>query len=211
MSEDSADVPGDAAIPDAALLAAHVAGDPEAFGALVRRHQDRLWSVALRTCQNPEDASDALQEALISALRNAHSFRGESQVSTWLHRIVVNASIDRIRRRRSRPTIGLDQAFAAGIPEPTEEGDRIERRETILEVERGLAALPVDQRAALVLVDIEGLSVSEAAHALGVPVGTVKSRCHRGRARLAVLLAHLDPGNPDPHDGVPSPVEAHRP
>jgi len=183
-------------VSDAALLAAHVAGDPTAFSALVTRHQDRLWSVALRTCQNPEDASDALQEALISALRNAHTFRGESQVSTWLHRIVVNASIDRIRRRRARPTIPLEQAFAAGTAEPTEPGDRMAERETAMEVERALAELPVEQRTALILVDIEGMPVNEAALALGIPVGTVKSRCHRGRARLAVLLAHLAPGNP---------------
>ena len=84
---------------DAELLAAHVSGDPYAFGELVARHRDRLWSVALRTTSDPEEASDALQDALISAFRRADQFRGDSAVTTWLHRIVVNASLDRLRRK----------------------------------------------------------------------------------------------------------------
>ncbi|MFM7148184.1 MAG: sigma factor, partial [Actinomycetales bacterium] len=79
---------------DADLLARHVAGDPTAFTVLIQRHRDRLWAVALRTTQNPDDAADALQDALLSAFRRADTFRGESAVTTWLHRIVVNASLD---------------------------------------------------------------------------------------------------------------------
>ena len=87
---------------DADLLARHVAGDPDAFGLLVRRHRDRLWAVALRTLGDREEAADALQDALVSALRSAHTFQGRSQVTTWLHRIVVNACLDRARRAASR-------------------------------------------------------------------------------------------------------------
>ena len=87
---------------DAALVAAHVAGDPDAFGELFARHRGRLWAVALRTTGNPEDAADALQDAMISAFKRAESFRGDSAVTTWLHRIVVNACLDRLRRAKVR-------------------------------------------------------------------------------------------------------------
>ncbi len=87
---------------DRALLRAHVAGDPDAFGTLFGRHRDRLWAVALRTTGDPEDAADALQEAMIAAFRRAESFRGDAAVTTWLHRIVVNACLDRLRRRKVR-------------------------------------------------------------------------------------------------------------
>lgn len=87
---------------DAELLRRHVTGDTAAFGLLFQRHKDRLWAVALRTTCDPDDAADALQEAMISAFRRAKDFRGDSAVTTWLHRIVVNASLDRLRRRPSR-------------------------------------------------------------------------------------------------------------
>jgi RNA polymerase sigma-70 factor (ECF subfamily) len=87
---------------DRDLLDAHLAGDPDAFGVLFTRHRDRLWAVALRTTGNPEDAADALQDAMISAFRRAGSFRGDAAVTTWLHRIVVNACLDRLRRRKVR-------------------------------------------------------------------------------------------------------------
>src|ERR1035438_1415116 len=88
---------------DAELLRRHVAGDNEAFGELFRRHRDRLWAVALRTVCDPEEAADALQDAMVSAFRRAADFRGDSAVTTWLHRIVVNASLDRLRRPAARP------------------------------------------------------------------------------------------------------------
>src|SRR5258708_23135968 len=95
------------------LLRRQVAGDAEAFGELFRRHRDRLWAVALRTVCDPEEAADALQDAMVSAFRRAGDFRGESAVTTWLHRIVVNASLDRLRRRAARPTVstGDEQVF----------------------------------------------------------------------------------------------------
>jgi RNA polymerase sigma-70 factor, ECF subfamily len=174
--------------PDAELLRAHAEGDPHAFEELVRRHRDRMWAVALRTLRDPEEAADAVQEALISAYRAAGSFRAESAVSTWLHRIVVNACLDRIRRRQARPTVSLPDG---GPGEPADTRDRMAERDTALAVEEALGLLPVEQRAAITLVDIEGYPVAECALMLGVAEGTVKSRCARGRARLAGLLGHL--------------------
>jgi RNA polymerase sigma-70 factor (ECF subfamily) len=171
---------------DRALLDAHLAGDRDAFDELVRRHRDRLWAVALRTLGHREDAADALQEALLSVYRSAGGFRGDARVTTWLHRVVVNACLDRIRRNQVRATVPLPDGDG-----PAERGDPLADRETALDIEAALATLPPEQRAALVLVDVQGLPVDEAAAVLGVPTGTVKSRCARGRARLAVQLGHL--------------------
>jgi RNA polymerase sigma-70 factor (ECF subfamily) len=177
---------------DLELLRAHAAGDAGAFEEIVRRHRDRLWAVALRTMREPEEAADALQDALISAYRAAGSFRGDSAVTTWLHRIVVNACLDRIRRRQVRSTVPLPEE---GPGEPADARDRVAERDTAMVIEEALGRLPAEQRAAIVLVDIEGYSVADTAAMLKVAEGTVKSRCARGRARLAVLLGHLR--NPD--------------
>jgi RNA polymerase sigma-70 factor (ECF subfamily) len=191
--------------PDADLLSAHVAGDPTAFTTLVRRHRDRLWAVALRTTGDPDEAADALQDALLSAHRSAASFRGDAQVTTWLHRIVVNACLDRLRRAKARPTVPLPDHDSA---HPIEPSDPLGRRELAWEIDRALRTLPDDQRAALVLVDVEGYSVDETADLLGIPSGTVKSRCARGRAKLVPLLGHLRNREPDadvpPEDADPS-------
>ena len=176
---------------DRALLSAHVSGSPDAFERLVRLHRDRLYAVAVRTLGDREEAADALQDALLSAFRAAPSYRGEAKVTTWLHRVVVNACLDRARRQAVRPTVPLPAQL------PAEQRDRMGERETAIEVEAALAELPIEQRLAIVLVHLHGLGVDEAAHVLGVPSGTVKSRCSRGRARLAVTLGHLrNPGTP---------------
>ena len=194
---------------DADLLAAHAAGDPAAFGEVVRRHRDRLWAVALRTLGDREEAADALQDGLVSAFRagragagsGAAAFRGEAAVTTWLHRIVVNACLDRVRRAAARPA---DPFPEHDLPA---RGDQMAARETALDVTAALALLPVEQRAALVLVDMYGWSVQDAAEALECAPGTVKSRCARGRARLLPLLAPASEGNPAAPGDV-SPVAA---
>ncbi len=190
---------------DADLLRLHAAGDPEAFGLLFLRHKERLWAVALRIVCDPDDAADALQEAMISAFRRAADFRGDSAVTTWLHRIVVNAALDALRRRKSRSIAWSGDPDELPIPEPrrgpggeaghagaaTAGPGGAEKIETRLDVDAALQVLPPPQRAALVLVDMLGYPVAEAARILGVSEGTVKSRCARGRARLLPYLAHL--------------------
>jgi RNA polymerase sigma-70 factor (ECF subfamily) len=210
---------GDQEPSDAALLAAHVAGDPQAFGELFRRHRDRLWAVALRTTGNREDAADGLQDGMVAAFRRAGSFRGDAAVTTWLHRVVVNACLDRLRAARVRATDALpddlEERAARGSlvtatgpgADPGAEAEAAERRRVVV---AALATLPPEQRAAVVLVDMEGYPVAEAAVVLDCAVGTVKSRCARGRARLATVLGLPDgtddedapPGNPPP----PAPV-----
>lgn len=165
---------------DAALLHAHITGDPDAFGELFRRHKDRMWAVALRTCRDPEIASDAVQDGFISAFRRADSFRGDSQVTTWLHRIVVNACLDRLRR--IKPTTELPEFELA------DKRDQHASTEVRIDVQQALATIPEGQRLALIMVDMQGLSVAETAQVLDIAEGTVKSRCARGRIALAGLL-----------------------
>ncbi|WP_431043269.1 RNA polymerase sigma factor SigM [Streptomyces sp. P1-3] len=180
---------------DAELLACHVKGEPDAFGELVRRHRDRLWAVALRTLGDREEAADAVQDALVSAYRAAHTFRGQSAVTTWLHRITVNACLDRARKTASRRTSPIaDTERLEQLIEPHESAAApAERSDLHRELLSALSTLPAEQRAALVLVDMQGYPVAEAAEILDVPAGTVKSRCSRGRARLLPLLTHLHP------------------
>lgn len=173
---------------DEQLLRAHAAGDQHAFTDLINRHIDYLWSVALRTSRNPEDAADGLQDALLAAHRTAADFRSDAKVTSWLHRIVVNACLDRIRRNNSRRTIPLPEWDDLSIADPT---DEISSIDLSVSIGRALHVLPEGQRQAIVAVDIEGYSVAEAATLLGVAEGTIKSRCARGRLRLAQVLGHL--------------------
>ena len=179
-----------AAPSDPDLLAAHVAGDPNAFATLVHRHQNRLWAIALRMMRNPHDAADALQDAYLAAFRRAAGFRGEAQVTTWLHRIVVNACLDRLRKQQrqlaEQPLPEDPDRLAALVSDP--DPDPLAGTAVHDDLLVALAGLNDDQRTALVLVDVEGYAVDEAAELLGVPPGTVKSRCARGRARLAMAL-----------------------
>lgn len=178
---------------DVELLRAHVAGERYAFAELLRRHNDHLWQTALRTSYTREDAADSLQDALLSAHRTAGSFRAEAEVRSWLHAIVVNACLDRIRRNKTRRALSLSPE---SMPEPKDTRDEMADVEMSLVIDRALFSLPPEQRTALVAVDVEGYSVAEAAALLGVPEGTIKSRCARARQRLKERLDFLrDPGN----------------
>ncbi|UQX11020.1 RNA polymerase sigma factor SigM [Candidatus Mycobacterium methanotrophicum] len=169
---------------DAELLAAHVAGDRYAFEELFYRHHRQLHRLARLTSRSPEDAEDALQDAMVSAHRSAGSFRHDAAVSSWLHRIVVNACLDRLRRNKAHLTTALDDVYPVA--------DRTAQVDTAIAVHRALMRLPVEQRAAVVAVDMHGYSVADTAAMLGVAQGTVKSRCARARARLATILGYLD-------------------
>ncbi|WP_148615434.1 RNA polymerase sigma factor SigM [Nocardioides rubriscoriae] len=212
MSETDGSHHGTDARTDAELIAAHVDGDHHAFGELFARHRDRLWAVALRTMGNPDDAADGLQDGMVAAYRRAASFRGEAQVTTWLHRVVVNACLDRLRAAKVRRTDvlpddleeyggrGSTVSATDAALDPADLTVAADRRRQVL---AALATLPDEQRAALVLVDMEGYPVAEVAVMLDCAVGTVKSRCSRGRTRLAALLVGLlddagGDGHPDP-------------
>lgn len=171
---------------DAELITAHAAGDRYAFEELFHRYHQPLTRLALRRCRNPEDAEDALQEAMLAVHSGAGRFLRRATVSTWLHRIVLNKCVDQMRRPDDRLTAlgDADRATSGGVDAGVL---------TAVLVHHALITLPPGQRAAVMAVDMHGYSVGDAAALLGVAEGTVKSRCSRGRARLAVLLAELGP------------------
>ncbi|GAA1921764.1 RNA polymerase sigma factor SigM [Streptomyces sodiiphilus] len=218
MGKPSPRDPADAT--DQELLRWHSEGDPDAFGELVRRHRDRLWAVAVRTLGDREEAADAVQDALVSAYRAAHTFRGQSAVTTWLHRITVNACLDRVRKAKSRRTSPLPEPERLeNLLDPHESAaEPVERQALRHELRTALDELSDDQRAALVLVDMQGYPVAEAARILSTPEGTIKSRCARARARLLPLVRHLrtradrpaqpQEGNRAARGSVPAPRDA---
>ena len=189
---------------DEELLAAHLRGDRDAFGQLVGRHERRVYGICLRMLGNREDAQDAAQEAFLSALRRASSFRQEAAFSTWLYRIAVNAATDQARRRGRARTTPLEPEDA-GVPAPAGgHSDPGEDVATAVTVQAALTKVPDEFRAAVVLCDLLRLPYAEVAAILDVPVGTVKSRVYRGRLALAGELggdAQLRPtGAPTPPD-----------
>ena len=188
-------------LPDRELLSAHCAGDRDAFGELFRRHRDRMWAVALRTTVDPEMAADAVQEAFIAAFRGAGSFRGEAAVTTWLHRIVVNACLDRLRR--SKPVVPLPEADLRLLADTHDHHHSVDVR---LDIQAALDQLPETQRMALILVDMHGLSIAEAASIQNVAEGTIKSRCSRGRAAMVPLLGLGEPSDTPEERGGKDPM-----
>ncbi|MGU3503127.1 RNA polymerase sigma factor SigM [Mycobacterium sp. C31M] len=170
---------------DEQLLSAHVAGDPVAFAELFGRYRPQLFRLARSRTNCSDDAHDVLQDAMLSAHCGAAQFRHDCSVRSWLYRIVLNACRDRLRRHRAHPTLPLDPSA------PVHTGDPTPRIDTAIVVERALMRLPLDQRAAVVAVDMQGFSVAEAAELLGVPEGTVKSRRARARSKLAGPLGSL--------------------
>jgi RNA polymerase sigma-70 factor, ECF subfamily len=167
---------------DEELLHAHIEGDGRAYQALMKRHEERIFSLALRMTGDRGDALDATQEAFISAFRRASMFRGESSFATWLYRIGINSCKDVLRRRQRRP-------------EPVEElekqpaADQVEDQAiNRIDVARALAELPEEYREAVTMHDIAGFAYDEIARELDIPIGTVKSRISRGRQQLADAL-----------------------
>lgn len=187
---------------DRALVDAIAAGDARAFERLVRAHVDPLRAVALRLLQNQADADEVVQEAFLSAFRNLSSFRGDARLGTWLHRIVVNAALQRLRRRKRRGTASesvdelLPRFLDNGHPEhfhrpwvQTAE-ELATRAETREHVRRVIDKLPENYRTVLILRDIEELDTAEVADLLELSPGAVKVRLHRARQALRNLLEH---------------------
>jgi RNA polymerase sigma-70 factor, ECF subfamily len=184
---------------DQQLLERFLGGDGRAFDALMRRHEDRIFALAYRITGNRADALEATQETFLSVFRAAASFRGGSEVSTWLYRIGINAARDALRRRRRAP-LPEEQAEALDAVAPrapsmrgaaTAASQSVEETVTTrVDIARALASLPEDYREAVVLHDIGGIPYDEIARVTGVALGTVKSRISRGRRILAQRLEH---------------------
>ena len=174
---------------DEELLAAYVSGHPRALEALLLRRRDFIWSLSLKFLGNATLAEEAMQEASIALFKRAHQFKGDSKFTTWMYQIVHNCAMDVARKyRKGDVNVDVDQYTETFSVE--DQSEEITSRQTVM---KALMEIDPDQRAALVLVVMEGLSVEEASTTLGVPVGTIKSRCSRGKAALAAILSELDP------------------
>lgn len=164
-------------------------GDSAAYGELVRRYQDRLYNTVYRLVGHEEDARDAVQDAFLSAYQSLRKFKGDSRFFTWLYRIAVNAAIT--RKRKDRLNNRVDSAHNFDAPEPSvedEPGRGLERADDERVLQTALNRMTPEFRVALVLKEIDGLKYEEIAEVVGVPIGTVRSRIHRGRLELTELL-----------------------
>ncbi len=178
--------------PDALAVRRAQHGDTAGFEELIRRHDRRTYNLALRVCGDPELARDAAQEAWLSAFRKLDAFRGDSAFTTWLHRITVNASLDLLRKEQRAPVVALPaRDDDPGGPEPAL-ADHADETIGSLDAVGALARVPVEFRTALVLHDVLDLPYAEVAEILEVPLGTVRSRLHRGRLQLAELIGAGD-------------------
>jgi RNA polymerase sigma-70 factor (ECF subfamily) len=187
-----------ATAPEAVFLARLRAGDEAAYEELVRNETRHLLAVARRLLRNDEDAQDAVQQAFLSAFRALPAFNGHSRLTTWLHRIVTNAALMKLRTRGRQPEDSIEDLLPAFI----EDGHHVEqfsewslpadakmlRHETRVRVRAAIERLPCSYRTVLLLRDIEELSTDEAADALGVNPNVVKIRLHRARQALLKLL-----------------------
>lgn len=168
---------------DEVLLRDFIGGDTDAFDALMKRHEDRIFALASRMTGNRHDALDATQEAFISAFRNAHRFKGDSAFSTWLYRIAINACTDLLRRKKRQ--VPVEDVETGRTPRAVT--DDIPLR---VDLERALADLSPEHREAVIMHDIGGYPYEDIAALTGVQLGTVKSRISRGRKKLAGSLEH---------------------
>ncbi len=172
---------------EAELVARVVSGDREAFNAVMRGHEDRVFSVCLRILGDREKALDATQETFLTVFRKTHQFKGDSALGTWIYRIAVNTCYDEIRKSKRRLIESLPDHLDPS--DPSAEA-AIESAGMWPEIEVALSSLPPEFRSAIVLSDIEGMTMVEVAQTLGVPVGTAKSRVFRGRRLLAKRLGN---------------------
>jgi RNA polymerase sigma-70 factor (ECF subfamily) len=184
---------------DRALVERATQGDRDAFGILVLRHQNRVFNVAYQVVRNREDALDVAQEAFAKAFASLSSFKGDAGFTTWIHRIVINLSIDCLRRRRRGDAtayddrMGVPEEVETGLAAPDDPAAAVESRQVQSLLARGIQALPPAHRAVLILREIEGLSYDEIAHTVGCNLGTVMSRLFYARRKLRkVLEPHVD-------------------
>jgi RNA polymerase sigma-70 factor (ECF subfamily) len=171
---------------DDELVRRYLAGDADAFAALVRRHEARVFNLCVRVLGDREDAADAAQDTFLAALRKLNQFRGDAAFSTWLHRVTVNACYDLLRKQRRQPLLHLAVEPGDAEPEPGPPvPDHADEVAGTRDAAAALAQVPSEFRVALVLADVQDLPYEEIAAILEVPIGTVKSRVHRGRIALA--------------------------
>jgi len=196
---------------DLSLVEACRGGQTEAFGALVRRYQDRLYATVLRLVGSSEDAEDVLQDTFVRAFERLDQFHGDSSFYTWIYRIAVNLALSGYRRRRVRASLKRSRMWSA--PVSSEPADRspeadptisLERAEREKLIEDALDRLGPEHRAVVILKDFDGHRYEEISAILDIPVGTVRSRLHRARGELRELLRNLVDEEQSVREATPS-------
>ncbi len=183
---------------DSRLLRAFQAGDAGAFGLLVHRYQDRLYTALVRFLDKSEDAQDILQETFLSAFANARNFKGNSRFYTWIYRIAINHAIDLHRRKKPRQALSIFSDEPVDLADPksdTQPARHMEQEEDRHLVHRALQLLSEEHRMVLIMKEIDDMRYEEIAEVLNVPVGTVRSRLHRARSDLRMVLEKLGKGD----------------
>ena len=175
---------------DARLIEEALAGDSSSFGQLVGRYQDRLFNTMVHCIGSREEAEDVVQDAFVQAYVKLASFKGKSSFYTWLYRIAFNMMISRGRRRRPEMSVEQSRETTGTEPEGFEEApnENIEREERVAQVQAALSELGEEYRTVLVLREMEGCCYETISELLDLPIGTVRSRLHRGRSQLRELL-----------------------
>lgn len=187
---------------DIELIDRYLAGDVEAFNELMAAHEDRVFAICMRMMQDREAALDATQDTFLTVFRKADRYKAQAAFSTWLYRVAVNTCYDHLRRRKRKQADPLPESHD---PPDLAAGDAYASIEVRPDIEAALAGLSPEFRSAVVLVDLQGMSLDQASDTLDVPTGTVKSRLFRARKQLSRSLGNLDPGSEHPtgDDGAP--------
>jgi RNA polymerase sigma-70 factor (ECF subfamily) len=182
---------------DRELIRRYLEGDVSAFDELMRAHEDRVFGICLRMMRDRDAALDATQDVFLTLFRKADRYKEQAAFSTWLYRVAVNTCYDHLRRQQRKRTEPMQEHLDPSDPRSGDEFVAVELRPAI---ETALAGLTPEFRAAVVLVDLNGMSLDGAADTLEVPVGTVKSRLFRARRELAKNLGNFAPGSEHPSD-----------
>lgn len=176
---------------DEDLMSIYQSGDIEALGFLIKRLRPKMDQVVRSQILDRELANDAIQEACITIFRNAKSFRGDSKVFTWVYRLLINACIDLLRKEKIRTSQNIDDEALISVAD--ENSNFADQKVAELAINSAMLKLPEEQRIAVSMVWIDGFTIEQTAQLLGIPIGTVKSRCDRGKKALAEILKDLDP------------------
>jgi RNA polymerase sigma-70 factor (ECF subfamily) len=180
---------------DIELIDQYLAGDVDAFTELVAAHEDRVFAICLRMLRNREAALDATQDTFLTVFRKADRYKAQAAFSTWLYRVTVNTCYDHLRREKRKQADQLPDTFDPADPQSTDPFESVEVRP---DIENALKRLSPEFRAAVVLVDLQGMSLDQASNTLEVPTGTIKSRLFRARKQLAQSLGNLRPPSEHP-------------
>jgi RNA polymerase sigma-70 factor (ECF subfamily) len=182
---------------DRELIRRYLKGDVSAFDELMQAHEDRVFAICLRMMRDRDSALDATQDVFLTVFRKADRYKEQAAFSTWLYRVAVNTCYDHLRRQKRRRTTSMPDHLDPSDPRS---GDEFNAAELRPDIETALAGLTPEFRAAVVLVDLDGMSLEGAADTLEIPVGTVKSRVFRARRQLAKDLGNFAPGSEHPSD-----------